>query len=123
MLFIYLFTLQHVLMLRTANVAVHIGNKIKPDNGYVDHPGVKKIREHLPQNQSILFRHTNENEVAKILHLLNPKKATGPDEIPPKLIKMAKPVISDTIAGMINNAIDIGTFPDALKKADVTPVF
>ena len=24
---------------------------------------------------------------------------------------------------MINNAIDTGTFPDALKKADVTPVF
>ena len=36
---------------------------------------------------------------------------------------MAKPVISDTIAGMINNAIDTGTFPDALKRCDVTPVF
>ena len=36
---------------------------------------------------------------------------------------MAKPVISVTIAGMINNAINTGTFPDALKKADVTPVF
>ena len=36
---------------------------------------------------------------------------------------MAKPVISVTIAEMINNAIDTGTFPDALKKADVTPVF
>ena len=36
---------------------------------------------------------------------------------------MAKPVISDTIVGMINNAIDKGTFPDALKKAYVTPVF
>ena len=33
---------------------------------------------------------------------------------------MAKP---DTIAGMINNAIDKGTFPDALKRGDVTPVF
>ena len=43
--------------------------------------------------------------------------------MPPKLIEMAKPVISVTIAGMINNAIDTGTFPDALKKADVTPGF
>ena len=32
---------------------------------------------------------------------------------------MAKPVISDTIAGMINNAIDKGT----LIRGDVTPVF
>ena len=105
------------------NVAVDIGNKIKPDCGYGDHPGVKIIREHLPQNQSLSFRHTNENEVAKILHSLNPKKATGPDKIPPKPVKMAKPVISVTIAGMINNSIETGTFPDALKKADVTPVF
>ena len=105
------------------NVAVDIENKIKPDNGYVDHPGINNIREHLPQNQNLSFRHINENEEAKILQSLNPKKATGPDKIPPKLIKMAKPVISDTIAGMINNAIDTGTFPDALKKADVTQVF
>ena len=69
------------------NVAVDSGNKIKPDCGYGDHPGVKIIREHLPQNQNLSFRHTNKNEVAKILHSLNPKKATGPDKIPPKLIK------------------------------------
>ena len=92
------------------NDAVDIGNKIKPDCGYGDHPGVKIIREDLPQNQKLSFRHTNENEVAKMLHSLNPKKGTGPDNIPPKLIKMAKPVISDTIAGMINNAIDTERF-------------
>ena len=40
------------------NVAVDIGNKIKPYCGYGDHPGVKIIREHLPQNQSLSFRHT-----------------------------------------------------------------
>ena len=74
------------------NVAVDIGNKIKPDCGDVDHPGVKIIRKHLPQNPILSFRHTNENEVAKILHSLNPKTATGPDKISPKLIKMAKPV-------------------------------
>ena len=98
------------------NVAVDIGNRIKPDCGYGDHPGVKIIRGHSPQNQRLSFRHTNENEVTKILHSLNPKKATGPDKIPPKLIKMAKPVISDTIAGMINNTIDSRMFPDALKR-------
>ena len=105
------------------NVAVDIGNKIKPDCCYGDHPGGKIIRGYLPQNQDLSFRHTNENEVAKILHSLNPKKATGTDKIPPKRITMAKPVISVRIAGMINNVIDTGTFPEALKKADVTPVF
>ena len=81
--------------------------KIEPrsDCGYGDHPGVKIIREHLAQNLSLSFRHTNENEVATILHSLNPKKATGPDKIPPKLIKMAKPVISDTLALVINAGV------------------
>ena len=63
------------------------------------------IREHLPQHQILFFRHKNEIEVAKILHLLNPK-ATGPDKILLKLIKIAKTVISETITKMINNAID-----------------
>ena len=56
------------------NVPVHIGNKIKPDHGYCDQPGVKIIRKHLPQNRSFSFRHINEKEVAKILHSLNLKK-------------------------------------------------
>ena len=54
---------------------------------------------------------------------LNPKKATGPDLIPPKLIKTARPQIANVLTGMINNAIDEGIFPDSLKRAQVTPVF
>ena len=41
------------------NDAVDIGHKIKPDCGYGDHPGVKIIREHLPQNQILSCRHKN----------------------------------------------------------------
>ena len=62
-------------------------------------PVLKIIREHLPQKQSLSFRHMNENEVAKILHSLNPKKTTGPVKISPKLIKMAKQVISQKLQG------------------------
>ena len=51
---------------------------------------------------------------------LNPKKATGPDQIPPKI---ARPQIANVLTGMINNAIDEGIFPDSLKRAQVTPVF
>ena len=47
--------------------------------------------------------------------------ATGPDQIPPKLIKIARPQISNVLTRMINNAIDEGIFPDSLKRAQVTP--
>ena len=42
------------------NVAVDIGNKITPDKGYVDHPGINTIREHLPQNQSFCLALLNQ---------------------------------------------------------------
>ena len=88
-----------------------------------DHPSIKAIKNNLPPNSSVTFRHTTEGEITKMIKSLNPKKATGPDQIPPKLIKIARPQISNVLTGMINNAIDEGIFPDSLKRAQVTPVF
>ena len=104
------------------NVAAHIGNKTIKQDGFVDHPSIKAIKNNLAPNTSLTFRHTTEGEITKIIKLLNPKKATGPDQIPPKLIKIARPQISNVLTGMINNAINEGIFSDTLKRAQVTPV-
>ena len=57
------------------NVALNIGNKIKPDCDYSDHPGAKIIREYLTQHQNLSLR-----EVAKILHSINSKKGNWPSQ-------------------------------------------
>ena len=77
----------------------------------------------MAPNSSHTFRHTTEGEITKIIKSLNPKKSTGPDQIPPKLIKIARPQISNVLTGMINNALDEEIFPGSLKRAQVTPVF
>ena len=105
------------------NVAAHIGNKTIKQDGFVDHPSIKAIKNNLAPNSSLTFRHTTEGEITKIIKSLNSKKATGPDQIPSKLIKIVRPQISNVLTGMINNAIDEEIFPDSLKRAQVTPVF
>ena len=105
------------------NVAAHIGNKTIKQDGFADHPSIKAVKNNLAPNSSLTFRHTTEGEITKIIKSLNPKKATGPDQIPPKLIKIARPQISNVLTGMISNAIDEGIFPDSLKRAQATPVY
>ena len=105
------------------NVVAHIGNKTIKEDAFVDHPSIKAIKNNLAPNSSLTFRHTTEGEIIKIIKSLNPKKATGPDQIPPELIKIARPKISNVLTRMINNAIDKGIFPNSLKNAQVTSVF
>jgi hypothetical protein len=54
------------------------------------------------------------------LDKINIKKASGFDNIPAKVIKQCKPIISNQLTSLINLSIDTGVFPDSLKKAQVT---
>ena len=56
------------------NVAAHIGNKTIKQDGFVDHPSIKAIKNNLAPNSSLAFRHTTEGEITKIIKSLNPKK-------------------------------------------------
>ena len=58
-----------------------------------------------------------------VLPTLNPKKATGCDQIPAKLLKHASFQIAPVISNITNKALDEGTFPHIIKKADVIPVY
>ena len=52
-----------------------------------------------------------------------PKKATGWDNIPPKLMKIAAKELSQPISSMINKSIRCSVFPADLKKAEVSPIY
>ena len=57
------------------------------------------------------------------IRLLNPKKATTHNNIPPKILKSSFEVTINVLHRLFNEAITKGVFPDNLKLADVTPVF
>ena len=105
------------------NVAAHIGEPSANKNEYIDHPSIKSISEKLPPGSNFTFRHTTLKYVTKIIRSLNPKRATSPDLIPPKVVKIAGPEISKSITDMINKSIDGGIFPDCSKMAEVIPVY
>ena len=75
------------------------------------------------QINNFQFHHTTREDVLKILKTLNPKKATGCDQILAKLLKHASSQIAPVISNIINKALDEGNFPNILKKAEVIPVY
>ena len=54
---------------------------------------------------------------------LNIAKATGPDDIPARVIKVAAKQLAPSFTSVVNNCITQGIFPFDMKKADITPVY
>ena len=57
------------------------------------------------------------------LQEVNVAKATGHDNIPNKILKIAAPVISLSLADLFNLSITTNTFPDDWKVAKVFPLY
>lgn len=62
-------------------------------------------------------------EIKKIIKELGPKKATGLEKIPPKLVKMSADVIDSHLANIVNNDIRKNIFSEKANAAFVTPIF
>ena len=50
---------------------------------------LKAFQKKIPPGSNFTFRHTTQKDWTKIIRSLNPKKATCPDLIPPKVVKIA----------------------------------
>ena len=69
------------------------------------------------------FQHVTVSHVSRLLHRLSSNKATGIDKISCKIIKLAAPVISDSLTLIFNRAIAVSAFPDEWKVARVIPLY
>ena len=52
---------------------------------------------------------------------MSAKKATGFDQISPKILKLAKPIVTKPITILINKSLETSVFPDNLKVAQIVP--
>ena len=59
----------------------------------------------------------------KLLRGTNPHKATGPDEIPGRLLKTLSDEIVDSICLIFQASLDQGRIPTAWKQAYISPIF
>ena len=69
------------------------------------------------------FQPVTVNQISHLLHGLSGNKATGIDKISCKIIKLAAPVISDSLTLIFNQAITLSSFPDEWKIARVVPLY
>ena len=63
------------------------------------------------------------NGVKKLLDGLNPYKASGPDNIKPRLLKELSDVIAPILTTIFRLSYETGEIPDAWRTALVTPAF
>ena len=89
-----------------------------------NHPSVIKIREkHSELYNSFSFHAVNPEEIMVYMKQFNIKKATGYDNIPGKIIRLAQKELSVPFANLINTSLSRNIFPDVMKCAEVSPIF
>ena len=78
----------------------------------------KKYSDFLdnPLEKTFFLTPTEPNEVQSLIKTLNLKKATGPNSIPTKLLKVFDKTISVPLANLINLSFEKGIFVNIISK-------
>ncbi len=63
------------------------------------------------------------NNIEKLLSSINPRKATGFEQLLPKLLRIAGSAIAPSMTALVNNTISCAQFPADLKCTELSPVF
>ena len=98
-------------------IAQKLVDKMKPSN--------KNHKEFLddPSENSFFIKPTSKQEIEDIISSLDSNKSPDTFGISVKFVKIINTTISNHLADLFNLSFTTGRFPDALKKALVTPVF
>ena len=64
-----------------------------------------------------------EKGVQKLLKELNSHKATGPDEVPSRILKIGAEELAPALVKLYKYSIDIGEVPQEWRDANVVPIF
>lgn len=95
-------------------------------NTFDKHPSITEIQNlsnAMSSTKQFSFQHTNPATIFKSISNIDPKKSTGVDTIPAKLIKLSAHILSQELSPIFNETIDKCSFPLSFKRADVSPVF
>ncbi|KAG0434948.1 hypothetical protein HPB47_018771 [Ixodes persulcatus] len=63
-----------------------------------------------------------EEDVTSSLALLKSSQNSGPDRIPPSLLKLSSPTLTPILTAMFQKIVDSGSVPSAWKHSLITPV-
>ena len=112
-----------------STVATHIGfddrieSAIDAINKHSTQPSVLKIRGNHNPEHPFSFHLVDSQQVSLALKRLNARKATGYDNLPGKLIRIAYSELSYPLTHLINTSISLKCFHSTMKCAEISPVF
>ena len=92
-------------------------------NSFSEHKSIKFIKSLNHDCENFTFSPVSSQDVLTIMMELNGKKATGYDQIPPKLLKLGATVICGHIQYLFNACLQSSVFPSSLKCAEVCPIY
>ena len=72
--------------------------------------------------KSIFLDEIMLHEVLEEISSIDPKKAMGYDDIPPKVIKWAPHIFGPILVKLFNKCLRLGYYPDGMKIARVVPI-
>ena len=90
---------------------------------YGGHDSIKCIRNHNPSIEPFVFSGGCTEKVKRMLDDIDFSKATGFDNIPPKLLKSASQELTKPVATLVNQSIRMSHFPHDLKTAELSPLY
>ena len=90
---------------------------------YENHRSVSKIKCNQNETLNFDFPSAKVKDINKITTSLNPRKATGPDGIQVKILKIARNVIDSHLSNIINRAIKEHKFSEDAKTALVRHLY
>ena len=89
---------------------------------YMNHPSIREIKN-KDFAKTFSFKHTNKDQVEKVIKGLSTGKSQCQSDIPVKIVKKFPSIFAEFISKSINESIDNKIFPNVLKLASITPVY
>ena len=90
---------------------------------FESHPSIVEIKKNINIIEKSTIKEATVSGINTLLKSVNAKKATGPDNILPKLVKLSANVIDSHLCNIINKGLQNSSFPDAAKIASVRPIY
>ena len=87
------------------------------------HPSISKIEQNRHNGKTFEFQKVNEVDVKRKLKNINIRKATGFDNIPGKILRVASSELSSPMTRLFHISISSSSFPDIMKCAELCPQF
>ena len=90
---------------------------------YQTHPSILNIKIKNIVKNTFVIPATTSDQINKIKKEVNAKKTTGPDKIPPKIVRLSANIIDSHLTNIINSDLLKDSFSEDAKTASVRPIF